>query len=104
MPNKLDAQFATLATQAPIDDSWLHEIKYNGYRMFVRIDGGKAKFISRGGLDRTAKFPSLAAALGTLHPAFLVEQLDKTARDVVLDRELSPEAKRHHRATLSRRS
>jgi bifunctional non-homologous end joining protein LigD len=66
MPSKIDAQLATLADEAPAGDAWLHEIKYDGYRMLVRIDGGKAKFISRNGHDWTAKFFSLAAALGSL--------------------------------------
>jgi len=66
MPDKIEPQLATLTGTAPAGDDWLHEIKFDGYRMLVRIDGGKAKFISRGGLDWTAKFPSLAAALGSL--------------------------------------
>jgi len=66
MPAMPEPQLATLADAAPAGDAWLHEIKFDGYRMLVRIDGGKAKFISRGGLDWTAKFPSLAGALGSL--------------------------------------
>jgi bifunctional non-homologous end joining protein LigD len=38
------------------------------------------------------------------HPAFLGERLDKKAREVVLDRKLSAEAKQHHWAKRSRRS
>ena len=66
LPDKFAPQLATLSDTAPAGDQWLHEIKFDGYRMLVRIDGGKAKFISRGGLDWTAKFPSLAAAVGSL--------------------------------------
>jgi bifunctional non-homologous end joining protein LigD len=66
VPDIIAPQLATLSDAAPEGDQWLHEIKFDGYRMLVRIDGGKAKFISRGGLDWTAKFPSLAAAIGSL--------------------------------------
>ena len=31
---------------------WLHEIKYDGYRMHARIDGGDIKLLTRTGLDR----------------------------------------------------
>jgi len=66
LPDKVAPQLATLSDAAPDGDQWLHEIKFDGYRILVRIDGGKAKFISRGGLDWTARFPYLAAALGSL--------------------------------------
>ena len=29
------------ADEAPAGDDWLHEIKYDGYRMHARFDGGK---------------------------------------------------------------
>jgi len=35
----------------------LHAIKFDGYRMLVRIDGGKARFISRTGLIGRLSFP-----------------------------------------------
>ena len=47
MPAKLEAQLATLVGAAPAGDDWLHEIKFDGYRMLARIAGGKGQFISR---------------------------------------------------------
>lgn len=47
MPRRVEAQLATLAKDAPAGDQWVHEIKFDGYRMLCRIDKGKAEFISR---------------------------------------------------------
>ena len=37
--------------EAPTGDGWLHEIKYDGYRMHAQIDGEKAVLLTRTGLD-----------------------------------------------------
>ena len=59
-------QLATLVEEAPEGAEWLHEIKYDGYRLLARIDKGKARLITRNGLDWTAKFPALARAMAGL--------------------------------------
>ena len=59
-PAALQLQLASLVDNAPAGDDWLHEIKFDGYRMLARIAGGQARFISRNGNDWTAKFPELA--------------------------------------------
>ena len=66
MPDKLQPQLATVASQAPDGPEWLHEIKYDGYRLLARIGDGKVRLITRGGLDWTARFPALAGRLGQL--------------------------------------
>jgi bifunctional non-homologous end joining protein LigD len=66
MPDKLQPQLATVANQAPDGPEWLHEIKYDGYRLLARIEDGNVRLITRGGLDWTAKFPALADRLGQL--------------------------------------
>ena len=66
MPAGIQPQLATAAATAPAGDDWLHEIKYDGYRIVARIEGGAVRLITRGGLDWTAKFPALAAALAQL--------------------------------------
>jgi bifunctional non-homologous end joining protein LigD len=60
MPGDLKPQLATSAATAPEGREWLHEIKYDGYRLFVRIEHGMVRLITRSGLDWTAKFPELA--------------------------------------------
>jgi bifunctional non-homologous end joining protein LigD len=51
MPVDLMPQLATTATAAPAGPEWLHEIKYDGYRLFARIEQGKVRLITRNGLD-----------------------------------------------------
>src|SRR5688572_12263332 len=55
-------QLATLVKEAPPGDEWLHEIKFDGYRIGCRMAGGRVALISRNGKDWTAAFPEIAAA------------------------------------------
>jgi bifunctional non-homologous end joining protein LigD len=59
-------QLATLAEHPPPGDDWLHEIKFNGYRMLAYIERGKARLMSRADLDWSKKFPELVQALAAL--------------------------------------
>lgn len=60
-PTKAVVQLATLVDSAPEGDQWMHEIKFDGYRMLCHIDKGKVKFISRNGKEWTDKFDDLPA-------------------------------------------
>jgi bifunctional non-homologous end joining protein LigD len=66
MPSNLKAQLANSVVAAPEGREWLHEIKYDGYRLFARIEHGKVRLITRSGLDWTAKFPELAQTFARL--------------------------------------
>jgi bifunctional non-homologous end joining protein LigD len=66
IPKNPKPQLAAVADKAPEGADWLHEIKYDGYRLGTRIEGGKAQLITRGGLDWTTKFPELALQLSEL--------------------------------------
>jgi bifunctional non-homologous end joining protein LigD len=55
-------QLATLVKAPPAGDGWLHEIKFDGYRIGCRIRNGRVTLISRNGKDWTAAFPEIAAA------------------------------------------
>ena len=63
MPNDLRAQLALLADHAPVGDEWLHEIKFDGYRILAKINGGKVELITRNDNSWTDKFKSIADAL-----------------------------------------
>ena len=62
----LEPSLATLVDEAPYGDEWIHEIKFDGYRLQARIDGKNVKLLTRKGLDWTAKFKPIAAALRDL--------------------------------------
>ena len=55
-------QLATLVAAAPDSDDWLHETKYDGFRMGLIIDKGRARLLTRNGLDWSARFPELVDA------------------------------------------
>ncbi|HEY5306019.1 MAG TPA: DNA ligase D [Pseudolabrys sp.] len=66
LPAFVEPCLATLADSAPESDNWIHEIKFDGYRIQARLDQGKVKLLTRRGLDWTKKFPGIAEAVATL--------------------------------------
>jgi ATP-dependent DNA ligase len=63
MPGFIKPQLATLKSAAPKGDQWLHEIKYDGYRVQVHLNRGRKKVFTRNGLDWTKRFTEIAGAL-----------------------------------------
>src|SRR5215203_2711312 len=63
MPGFIKPQLATLKSMAPKGDQWLHEIKYDGYRVQVHLNKGRKKVFTRTGLDWTKRFTEIAGAL-----------------------------------------
>jgi bifunctional non-homologous end joining protein LigD len=59
-------QLTRLVDEAPAGGDWLHEIKYDGYRMHARIDGGQIKLLTRTGLDWSHRYRRTIEALGGL--------------------------------------
>lgn len=57
---------ATLAAAPPKGAAWLHEIKYDGYRLQIAADRDAVRIFTRTGLDWTAKFKPLADAVARL--------------------------------------
>ena len=66
IPSKPKAELATLVKEPPEGDEWLHEIKFDGYRMFCCVNQGKVRFVSRSGQDWTGRMGSLADVLAKL--------------------------------------
>ncbi|TGQ51447.1 DNA ligase D [Mesorhizobium sp. M1C.F.Ca.ET.193.01.1.1] len=52
----IEPQLATLEKDAPSGDDWLHEVKFDGYRMQAQIAGSEVRLLTRAGLDWTGKF------------------------------------------------
>jgi bifunctional non-homologous end joining protein LigD len=59
-------QLATLAAAAPEGDGWLHEAKFDGYRIGAIRSGRDVRLVSRNGHDWTERFAEVAAAVGAL--------------------------------------
>ena len=67
MPGFVEPALASLAAAPPSGERWLHEIKFDGYRLQARIEAGKVTLLTRSGLDWTHKFGDrIVAALRAL--------------------------------------
>jgi bifunctional non-homologous end joining protein LigD len=53
-------QLATLVDVAPGGEQWLHEMKFDGYRIAAELSDERARLVSRNGKDWTAHFPEVA--------------------------------------------
>lgn len=65
-PDDASMQLATLAGAAPDGPGWLHEVKYDGYRLRVALRDGRARVLTRTGADWTDRFGPLADAVSAL--------------------------------------
>jgi len=64
LPKEL--QLAQLVDEAPEGDDWLHEQKFDGYRIVAELERGKVRLLSRRFKDWTEQLPTIAAAVGRL--------------------------------------
>jgi bifunctional non-homologous end joining protein LigD len=69
LPVFLEPSLASLCEKPPTGPKWIHEIKYDGYRMQARIDGRTIRLLTRKKLDWTERFRSIADALQALRLA-----------------------------------
>ncbi len=60
-------QLATLVQEPPSGDGWIHETKYDGYRIGARVRKGRVALYSRNGKEWTAAFPEIVAAVAALN-------------------------------------
>jgi bifunctional non-homologous end joining protein LigD len=63
LPRFVEPCLATPTERAPSGKEWVHEIKYDGYRLQVRIEQGRAVLLTRTGLDWTERFPVIAKSV-----------------------------------------
>jgi ATP dependent DNA ligase domain len=66
LPGWIKPQLTKLVDRPPDGPEWLHEIKFDGYRMHARLDGGAVRLLTRTGLDWTHKYSGIAAAVASL--------------------------------------
>jgi bifunctional non-homologous end joining protein LigD len=73
----IQPELATLVAEPPKGDDWLHEMKFDGYRIECLLAQGTARLITRSGLDWTDRFPDVAEAAAAI-----------PARSAILDGEV----------------
>src|SRR6202045_3903936 len=66
LPEWIRPQLTQLVDQAPDGPGWLHEIKFDGYRMHAPLDRGAVRLLTRTGLDWTHKYPAIADAVASI--------------------------------------
>jgi bifunctional non-homologous end joining protein LigD len=85
MPEFVAFELCTPIEAPPNGPGWGHEIKFDGYRVQMRVEDGKAILRTRKGLDWTGKFKAIAKAAATLPDAMIDGEI------VALDQEGNPD-------------
>jgi bifunctional non-homologous end joining protein LigD len=65
-PPFVPPSLATLRSDPPTGSEWVHEIKFDGYRIQAQLAQRHVRLLTRKGLDWTGKFPNVAAAVAAL--------------------------------------
>jgi bifunctional non-homologous end joining protein LigD len=71
MPDFVAPQLCASVESPPTGEGWCHEIKFDGYRVQLRVEGGEAALMTRKGLDWSEKFPAIAKEGGALPDALI---------------------------------
>jgi bifunctional non-homologous end joining protein LigD len=71
MPDFVAFELCATVERPPNGAGWGHEIKFDGYRVQIRIEAGKAMIKTRKGLDWTPKFKAIAKAAQALPDAMI---------------------------------
>jgi bifunctional non-homologous end joining protein LigD len=66
LPDFIEPELCTSVDRPPAGESWVHEIKFDGYRIQMRVEEGEATLRTRKGLDWSHQFPAIAKAAGKL--------------------------------------
>ena len=71
LPDFIAPQLCETLDRPPSADGWIHEIKFDGYRIQMRVLDGEVTLKTRNGLDWTAKYPAIAKAADKLPDAII---------------------------------
>lgn len=71
MPGFLDFMHPRLVAAPPQGERWIHEIKFDGYRLQIRVAGGVVSIFTRNGHDWTNRFPEIVAEAARLSDCVL---------------------------------
>ncbi len=85
LPSFVKPQLCQSVERPPAGAGWAHEVKFDGYRVQLRVEGGAATLRTRSGLDWTARFPEIARDAGRLPDLLLDGEI------VALDHDGAPD-------------
>jgi bifunctional non-homologous end joining protein LigD len=71
LPAFVEPQLCRSVERPPVGAGWVHEIKFDGYRIQLRVADGQARLLTRTGLDWTRKFAAIAKAARGLPDALI---------------------------------
>ncbi|HEY7929390.1 MAG TPA: DNA ligase D [Steroidobacteraceae bacterium] len=71
MPEFIEPQLCKLVPRPPDEGGWVHEVKFDGYRLQLRVQDGRAVLRTRKGLDWSERFPEICAAAQALPDCML---------------------------------
>ncbi|WCK05729.1 DNA ligase D [Agrobacterium tumefaciens] len=71
MPEFIPPQLCETLERPPSAEGWIHEIKFDGYRIQARVENGEVTLKTRKGLDWTAKYPAIATSASNLSDAII---------------------------------
>ncbi|MDG2522224.1 DNA ligase D [Caulobacter segnis] len=86
LPDFIEPQFCKLVDRPPVGDGWGHEIKFDGYRMQLRVHDGAAALRTRKGLDWSDSFPAIVEDAADALPDCMID-----GEVVALDENGSPD-------------
>jgi bifunctional non-homologous end joining protein LigD len=81
MPEFVSPQLATLVKEPPKGDEWLHELKFDGYRLLCHLSRGHVRLYTRHQKDWTDKFPNVVKALKALKVQSAILDAEVVAMD-----------------------
>jgi bifunctional non-homologous end joining protein LigD len=85
MPRFIEPALCKLTSRPPEGAGWAHEIKLDGYRLQLRVEGGRAALLTRKGLDWTRRFASIARAAEALPDCVIDGEAVALSREGVSD-------------------
>lgn len=81
MPEFVSPQLATLVKEAPRGNEWLHELKFDGYRLLCHLQRGHVRLWTRNRKDWTDKFPNVVKALQSVKVQSAILDAEVVAMD-----------------------
>jgi bifunctional non-homologous end joining protein LigD len=64
-----------LATEVPTGEGWIHELKWDGYRIIVRRNEGVVRLWSRYGRNWEKEFPRIVGRVGSVQVKRVLERM-----------------------------